>query len=170
MVLTVETGAGLADAESYATVAEFKAYAGKIGYDYSDYTDTQIEQALRRATTWLDARYASTFQGIWTTSTQALQWPRSGVLYRLTSIDSDEIPSKLKDALCEAVWRELAYPGRLTPDAMGGEIKRDSVGDVSTEFRLLAVGQSPSLKIVDDLLADLLTGRASAFVGRAVRG
>jgi hypothetical protein len=171
MALTVETGEGLADAESYVSVAEFKAYAGKVGYNYTTpaYSDTQIEQALRRATVWIDARYRDQFQGSWTTSTQALEWPRSGVLYRRTAIDAYSIPDQLKNALCEAAWRELTSPGSMSPDQFGDQIKRDKVGDVETEFRAGAVGARPWVPIIDDLLSGLLKGRASAYVGKAVR-
>jgi len=169
MVLIAETGEGLAAAESYATVAEFKAYAGKVGYDLTGKTDTQIEQALRRATTWIDARYGPLFQGQWATATQRLEWPRSGVVYRCNEIAPDEIPERLKDALCEAAWRELTDPSSLSPDAGGGQIKRDRVGDTETEFRASSSGSQPIVFIVHDLLSGLTKGRASAYVGRAVR-
>lgn len=172
MALTVETGLGLADAESYVSVAEFKAYAALVGYDYTTpaYTDTQIEQALRRATIWLDARYRSAFQGEWTVSTQALEWPRAGVVYRREGVDAYSIPDKLKNALCEAAWRELADHGTLSTDQSGDQIKRDRVGDTETEFRAGAVNARPWLPVIDDLLAGLLKGSAMAYVGRAVRG
>ncbi|UNK39375.1 hypothetical protein MNR02_06620 [Shinella sp. H4-D48] len=171
MALIVEDGTGLANAESYASVAEFKAYAGKVGYDYTTpaYSDTQVEQALRRATTWIDARYGPLFQGRWATTTQRLEWPRSGVVYRCNGIASDEIPEKLKDALCEAAWRELIDPSSLSPDAAVDQIKRDKVGDAETEFRASSSGSHPVVFIVHDLLSGLTKGRASAYVGRAVR-
>lgn len=172
MAITVETGAGLADAESYASVAEFKAYAALVGLDYTTpaYTDQQIEQALRRATTWLDAKYRDQFQGMWTFSTQALEWPRSGVLYRRSGVDAYSIPAKLKNALCEAAWRELTLSDGLSPDVTGDAIKRDRVGDAETEFRAGSVGARPWIPIIDDLLSGLLKGTATAYVGRAIRG
>lgn len=170
MALTVETGAGLADAESYVSVAEFKAYADKFGHSYTACSDLLIEQALRRATVWLDARYAGSFKGTWSFQAQALEWPRSGVWYRLESIDSDEIPEKLKSALCEATLRELATPGGLSEDVPTEQIKRDRVGDTETEFRATTPGSRPLLPIIDDLLADLTKGRAKSYVGRAQRG
>lgn len=172
MALTVETGAGLANAESYASVAEFKAYADLVGLDYTTpaYSDTQIEQSLRRATTWLDAKYRDHFQGCWTVSTQALEWPRSGVLYRRSAIDAYSVPTKLKNATCEAAWREMTMVGSLSPDQSGDQIKRDRVGDTETEFRAGAVNARPWLPVIDDLLSGLLKGTAAAYVGRAIRG
>jgi len=172
MALTVETGAGLADAESYASVAEFKAYAAKVGHDYTTpaYPDTQIEQALRRATVWIDAKYRDQFQGTWTVSTQALEWPRSGVLYRNSGVEAYSVPVLLKNALCEAAWREMTVSGGLTPDQFGDQIKRDKVGDVETEFRAGAVNARPWVPVIDDILSGLLKGRATAYVGKAIRG
>jgi len=172
MALTVETGSGLANAESYASVAEFKAYAALVGFDYTTpaYTDTQIEQALRKATTWIDAKYRDQYQGTWTVSTQALEWPRTGVLYRREAVNAYSVPAKLKNALCEAAWRELTVSGGLSPDAFGDAIKRDRVGDTETEFRGGAVNARPWLPVIDDLLSGLLKGTATAYVGRAIRG
>lgn len=172
MALIVEDGTGLTNSESYASVAEFKAYADKVGYDYTSpsYTDTQIEQALRRSTVWLDAEYKDRYQGTWTVLKQALEWPRTGVTYRGESVDAYSIPQSLKDALCEVAWRELVTPSIMTPDAIGANIKRDRVGDTETEFFSLQVGSRPSIANVDNLLSGLLKAAAFAYVGKAVRG
>lgn len=170
MTLIVETGAGLPDAESYETVSGFKAYAGKVGYDIGSFDDTKIEQALRRSTIWLDARYGSVFPGIQTKpTTQALLWPRSGAVYRCMPISPTVIPDRLKMALCEAAWRELQTPNSLSPDQNPDRIKRDKVGDVETEFSLSAPGVQARITAIDNLLAGLTKPVASAFVGRAVR-
>lgn len=168
--LIVETGAGMANAESYASVAEFKTYCSGRGLSFADYGDDDIEAALRKATTWLDAKYRDQYQGTWTVSTQALEWPRSGVLYRRTAVEAYSVPAKLKNALCEAAWRELTVSGGLSPDAFGDAIKRDRVGDAETEFRAGAVNARPWLPVIDDLLSGLLKGTATAYVGRAIRG
>lgn len=170
MTLIVEDGTGLPNAESYETVAGFKAYAVKMGFDISGYGDLQIEQALRRSTIWLDARYGFTFPGIQTKpTTQALLWPRSGATYRCMPISPTVIPDRLKMALCEAVWRELQVPNSLSPDTNPERIKRDKVGDVETEFALSAPGVQARISVIDNLLAGLTKPVASAFVGRAVR-
>lgn len=57
MALITEDGTGLSTAESYIDVAWFKAYCDAHGHSYAGKTDPQIEQALRRATAWLDARH-----------------------------------------------------------------------------------------------------------------
>lgn len=169
IALVVETGAGLANADSYASVSEFKAYCSKRGLAFDGYGDDDIEAALRKATVWIDAKYRDQFQGTWTVSTQALEWPRSGALYRRTAVDAYSVPVLLKNALCEAAWREMTVSGGLTPDQFGDQIKRDKVGDVETEFRAGAVNARPWVPVIDDILSGLLKGSATAYVGKAVR-
>ncbi|MBB4063679.1 DnaT-like ssDNA-binding protein [Gellertiella hungarica] len=170
MTLIVEDGTGLPNAESYETASGFRAYGLKVGLDLVAIDDDKkLEQALRRATIWLDGRYGARFLGCCTSSTQALQWPRAGVRYRQTVIGSHEIPDRLRAALCEAAWRELSSPGALSPDAPATKIKRDKVGDVETEFVRGAAGAHDEFPAIDLLLVGLITGGAAAYSGRAVR-
>lgn len=169
-MLTVETGAGLADADSYVSVAGFKAHCDRQGLDYSGYDDAAIEIALRKATQWIDATYGPVFKGTWSTATQALQWPRVGVIYRNKDVDAYEIPSHLVAATSEATFRVLRDADALMPDTPAQAVKRDKVGDVETEFRTASA--TPSLggfKVIDAFLADLITGQAKAYFGRSIR-
>jgi hypothetical protein len=63
-------------ANSYLTVAAFKTYHDNRGNSYSDYTDSQIEKALVKATDYIDTRFI--FKGIKLNDddTQTTQWPR----------------------------------------------------------------------------------------------
>jgi len=169
MALIVEDGTGKSDAESYASVADFKTYCYKVGHGYVGNTDTEIEQALRRATRWLDARYGARFLGLWTFTAQRLEWPRAYVLYRDTSISSDVVPAQVVAATCEATVRELASPHSLSEDESATRVKRDRVGDVETEFIQSAMGVTLVVRIIDDLLFGLTKGRSMAYVGRAIR-
>lgn len=171
MALIVEDGTGLANADAYVSLAEFKAYAAAVGYDLTEYTDEQIERAIRRATIWIDARYGATFLGTWVIATQRLEWPRADVYYRGVYLASNAIPQKLKSAVCEVTWQELSKPGSLNPVADPAPVKSRKVGDVEVQFAvsLSAIGSPPSFSIVDDLLSGIVKGRASAYVGRAVR-
>lgn len=170
MALIVETGAGLADAESYASVTTFKAYCDKSGRAHAGYEDAAIEQALRRATQWLDARYSARFTGQWSKTAQRLEWPRAFVPWRDTFIASDVIPEQIVAATCEAAYREVVEPHSLSPDEPAARVKRDKVGDVETEFALSSPGASIVLRVIDDLLYGLTKGRAAAYFGKAVRG
>jgi hypothetical protein len=102
MVFTLETGDGLADANSYIDVQTFKDISDLLGYDYADLYDPTIEARLVRATTVLDASYRSQFPGERQTTTQALEWPRSDAVYLDgAEISENTIPKEIQIATVE---------------------------------------------------------------------
>lgn len=93
------------DANSYPDVAYFRAYsAARLpAVDLTGVIDATIEAWLQAGTREIDACFDWT--GVATApDTQALGWPRSGMLNRNSgSIANDAIPTPLKDATCEFV-------------------------------------------------------------------
>lgn len=172
MALIVETGTGSATSESYQSVADWKTWATARGHSYVAYSDTLIENALRRATSWLDARYQASFPGTRTNArSQALAWPRDGAAdVEGNSIASDEIPGELVLATNEATLRELADSGSLAPDikAGGGVASRVKAGSVEVEFANTGT-TTASFPAIDQALATLLVIR-SPYSGRLLRG
>jgi hypothetical protein len=130
MALVVEDGTGLPNADSYISVAEYKAYADGRGYDYSALTDAQLEQKLREGTQFIDT--IQRFKGIQLVSTQALEWPRSGA-YDWSGREVSGVPKRVKDAQAEATYK--AQTESLYTDAdRGGMIKSESVGPISVTY------------------------------------
>jgi hypothetical protein len=130
MALVVEDGTGLSDAESYISVAQYKAYADGRGYDHSALSDTQIEQKLREGAQFVDT--IGRFKGVQLVSTQALEWPRSGCIDWSGNTVSG-VPKRVKDAQAEATYK--AQSGALYTDAdRGGMIKSESVGPISVTY------------------------------------
>jgi hypothetical protein len=130
MALVVEDGTGKADAESYISVAEYKAYADGRGYSYSGLTDPQIEQKLRQGAQYVDT--ICRFKGVRLVSTQALEFPRSGLIdwsgYEVTGV-----PKRVKDAQAELTYK--AQTESLYTDAdRGGQIKSETVGPISVTY------------------------------------
>jgi hypothetical protein len=172
MAFVVETGAGVEDANSYATEAAFDAYCEDHGLTAAD-GDT--EPALVRATVWLDAYTLPRLMGLRTHGrSQALAWPRINVLDREGYvIQPDEIPQQIIDACCEAAIREKANPGALSPDVTTAEkVKRLKAGSVEIEYAGSTGGPGdlrPIVSVVDDILASLLGPRPSPYFGRAIR-
>lgn len=178
MALIVEDGSGLANAESYVSVAAAAAYAEARGLTFPDSPDEPAEQALRRATTWLDGRYRGSFPGTRTNRReQALEWPRINAYDRACPpnyIDKNEIPVEIVNATIEAAIRELAEPGALSPDVVAGQIeKRIKVEGIEIEYALGSGGvadQRPVSTVIDDILSSLLSiARGPALFGKAVR-
>lgn len=170
MALTVEDGTVVTGAESYVSVADAAAYASARGLTFTSSPAEDAEEALRRATQWIDAAYGSRFTGTRTSGrSQPLQWPRSDATdAEGEEIASDEIPVEIINATIEAAIREQASPGILTPDMeRSGAIKSVKAGSVAIEYGAGATAATLFTKI-DVVLAGLLRS-SSPFVAQAVR-
>jgi len=172
MALIVENGTGLAGAESYASVADCALYATNRGFTFPATPVPAAEQALRRATEWIDATYRGRFSGVRVNDRdQALEWPRS---YALDidgySIDGFSVPKEVFWATCEAAIRELATPGSMSPDLeRGGGIKSLEAGSVGIEYFSNAEITTTFIAI-NNALSRILVTSSSSLVGRLVRG
>lgn len=177
MALTVEDGTQVAAAESYVSAADCTTYHTNNGNAAWTGTDAVKEAALRKACRYLDGEYRKRWKGqkVYPT-TQALEWPRAGVMVLDEPIDlgvSDiyygvleitTIPQRLKDAQCELALLVLA--GELAP-AVDGSIRREKIDVLETEY---APGVRPGKKlypVVDQLLSDYLkpSGSSDALRG-----
>lgn len=158
MSLTVETGAGLTNAESYLSVTDCDAYVTRFDPSsaWLDATTPNKEAALRRATQYLDGRYS--FRGIRKTATQSLSWPRLSVYDDSNYLISDStIPQKLKDATAELATRSLTET--LSPDSSSPGIKKEavSVGSISESVEYIGVKSEQHVyRVVDRLLTELI--------------
>mgnify|MGYP003490680866 CR=1 FL=1 len=161
MALVLETGAGLSNATSSASVAEADAYSARQG---PSSTATK-EAALNAASRFLAQTYEGRWQGYRVRQEQALPWPRSGVY------DSDEfpvgwnsVPLAVKHATIEAAARHAAGTV-LAPDQAGAgtvEVDRIKVGPIELETRYanaqVPSGSSPTERfpVIERLLRPLL--------------
>lgn len=130
MAIVVETGTGSSTSESYASIVNYTSYLSKYGYDADAGTDAEIEGALRRAMSYIEA---FKFYGSRTTNTQSLSFPRYNVDIDGMTIDSDEIPTGLINATCEATRLERASTGILLP-SVSKNIKRKQISVLETEY------------------------------------
>ena len=140
MAIVVEDGTGLANSTSYASVADFKDYHDCRGNDYAllGAGDPEIEQALVRATDYIDKRFGVRFKGIKGSADQALEWPRTGATdnngYTLSGL-----PARLLKACYEYAFKAITTMP-LAPDpstnpggeTVSGEVTRktEKVGDL----------------------------------------
>ena len=161
MPLTPEDGSGLAAADSYCSAAEAAAHHASVGQaDAWDAIDDK-DAAIRLATKYLTQAYAGRWAGMRATSTQALDWPRSGVPWADSPLkwrSAVAVPPELKEASAELALRTASGP--LLAD-LGRETLSVTVDVISTTY---AEGRSRQTKFeaVDSLLRPLLkTGGAS---------
>lgn len=175
MPLVVETGTGAANAESYVSVENAAIYAAARGLTFPASPLAPAEQALRRATAWIDATYRGRFPGTKMNGrSQALEWPRSDAEDRnCDEIPSDEVPVEIVNATVEAAVREMASPGSLSPDYVASErVKREKVGSLEVEYSDKEQGVQdaiPVVTVIDGILGTLFSTSRTSLFGKVAR-
>lgn len=152
MALVVETGSVVEGAESYVDVAAADIYHANRGNTaWAALNAASKEQALRKATAFIDGKYRLRWKGGRVTSIQPLCWPRWGVEDEEGFfIWNSTIPPRLKDAVCEAALRSLTSD--LVED-VDTSIKRQKIDIIETEF---AIGGGVEYRQITMLLSDLI--------------
>jgi hypothetical protein len=151
MSLIVEDGSGLANAESYASVADATAYHASRGNAAWALASTLNQEiALRNATDYLERKYV--FRGTRKTLQQALLWPRVGVI--IDYIYQTWPVTKLTQATCELALRALSGP--LIVDQTSANVKREKIGPLETEYFGNSMNSQTFFTTVDDLVLPLI--------------
>jgi hypothetical protein len=130
ITITVEDGTQVADANSFMSVDDARAYAFDRGVTLSSQDDKVASQILN-AMDYL-ATYRAKWKGIRVAETQALAWPRSQVWIEDHYFAEDEIPLELIHALGQLV---MAVHGGFTllPNTVAGlPIIREKIGPIET--------------------------------------
>lgn len=151
MALTVEDGTGLANADSYVSVADATAYHAAMGNAAWAALDTdEKEWALRRATQYIDVRY--NYRGSPLRSTQALAWPRTSSPWPVQAVIA---------ATCEAALR--ARDG-LFRDVEGGDVLSEQAGKIAVTYAPSNSSGQVRYFLVDSLLAPYTMGGSALSV------
>lgn len=180
MALVIEDGTGKADATSYVTVAEARAYATARGVTLPA-DDSAVEAQLTQAMDYLEAQRGR-YQGYktWPVGTtahpdaQGLQWPREGVIIDCHyQLPNNVIPGELKKAQMQAVL-EIQAGLSLMPSGDGRVVKREKVDVIETEYMTgndLGAGGSmgPTFPALDALLEPLFEPCGGGFFLKTVR-
>ncbi len=154
MALTVESGLGLADAESYISVADATTRLTSIGSNtaWDALSTTEQEQALRRATAFMEQRYRGRWRGTKLLRAQALSWPRYGATADGYTVDSNIVPTEVANACAELAYRAAA--GDLNADQTRGVVRK-KIGPLETEYDRYS-SQAKRFPAVDQMLAPYL--------------
>lgn len=166
MALVHETGAGLANAESYASVAQATAYhAARGNAAWEVLSEAVQEQNLRKATDYMLEVYTAAWQGSRAVDGQALDWPRVNVVaFEIAVLDSI-VPPAVTNAC--AVLALKANSGPLAPD-LSRAVKRKKVGPLETEYADYSP-QSKRYLSVDRMLAPYMV-QSNSYSVRLERG
>lgn len=164
MALTVETGAVVAGANSYVSVADANAYHLARGNTMWTGDDGVKEAAILRAMDFIESR---AWKGQKTAYGNQLCWPRTGVVDREGfDVPADTVPPGVVIALYEAALRELVTPGCLAPDlARGGRVLSESIAGMSTTYAQGAPAGT-TFAAITNALAGLVKSAACVEIGR----
>jgi hypothetical protein len=133
MAFVVETGAGLADANSYASVADADAYVADRGIaGWAALSSTVKQQSLIRGTDYLEQTYREAWRGFRVTSTQSLSWPRSDVVVDTFLVAANVVPKAVVRACIEMALR--ASDGEELISDLGQQIVREKVDVIETQY------------------------------------
>ena len=172
MTLTVETGSASSTADAYISRADATTYHANRGNSaWTDLGTDDQDAAIRRATDYLGQTYRMRWAGYRVTSTQALDWPRTGVPmvdvsggYRMMPYHPvDSVPTEVVNACAELALR--AASGPLAPD-QGQAIASVKAGSVEVSYADYSTA-SKTYPAIDRLLAPLLTGGGSTRLMRS---
>ena len=158
-MLIVETGNAAIDSESFCSVADATTYHSNRGNAswLALATDELREQALRKATDYLEKVYSQQWQGLRVNSTQALSFPRHSVVINHYVTSSSAIPQILINAQCELALKAAA--GELLAD-QEKVVLREKVGSLEVEYSPYS-RQSVRYTAIESLLRPLLANQSS---------
>ena len=154
MTIIIETGAGLPDAESYASIAAADARCASLGLTaWAALAEADKEIALRKAMIFM-ATYRTRWAGCRVFQKQALDWPRYNVVVDGFNVPSNIVPADVINACIDLAVR--AGRGEdLLPDLDTGSnaIKKDKTGPLETEYFQNTTDARERFVAVDALLA-----------------
>lgn len=133
MAFVVETGAGLSNSNSYASVAAADSYVADRGNaDWAALTTIEKQQALIKATDYLEQTYREAWKGYRVTAEQSLSWPRSGVYVDGFPVAANIVPNSVINACIEMAIRASAGENLIAD--LGQQVVREKVDVIETEY------------------------------------
>lgn len=182
ITITTETGAGIAGANTFVSLVDFKTHADQRGRIYTAvYVDEAVKAALIKMGDYLNSL---PWRGRKTAQANPMAWPRcddqiyavAGFENITTSvgvvdrdgflIGTDTVPPAVVNAQCEGAW--LILTGKDMEPALdrGGALKREKIDSLEWEF---FPGASPTteFKAVSNRLRGLLKSSFSTEVVRS---
>ena len=119
MAFQVDSGSGDSGSNAYISAADVSTHHADRGNSaWLDFTTPEQEQAIIRASDYIDKRFGRQFRGLRKTKGQGLEWPRISAFdndgYLLSG--PDDIPRQILKACAEYALR-AAICGVLAPDA-----------------------------------------------------
>jgi len=123
--MTVETGTGVENADSYVSIAEADSY--NTGTSWGAAETAEKEAALITASEYLDIRFNERYVGRRQSASQSLSWPRYDalVIENMSSYELPSVPVELKKSAC--------YLAQLIIDGTDLYETSDDFGSIKSE-------------------------------------
>lgn len=169
VTLVIEDGTGKADANTYISLADARAYAESRGITLPT-DDDALSVDLINGADFLNT-YECKFAGVRSfPATQALAFPRTGIEAYGNLLDPDAIPTNLKNAQV-ALAGAVASGVDLFPSQTGAAVKRRTVGPLTQEFDTgtWIASDLPVFSQVESLLSSLFEDCSCGVIWRTVR-
>ncbi len=161
MALIIETGAVVANANSFTTDAEFTARATLVGITLP--TTLAERDALQiQAVTYITGKEPK-MSGTRTNFEQELPYPRRGAVLHGTVLDSNKIPQQLKLAQLELALQ--AASGALFTTSASSGVKREKLDVMEVEYFEGSTGSEIVTGKADSYLAQLYETAATSSAG-----
>ena len=166
MSLIVEDGSGLSDAESLCSVAYATTYhADRGNTTWAALTTAEQEQALRKATEYMQEIYGERWKGVRAYPIrQRLDWPRAWADVDLVPVGYNSVPDDVARACASLALR--ASTAALAPDISRQLDSLDVGGRVGGVKLAYNKGAPPYTRYreIDTLLAKYLDRPAGSLV------
>lgn len=165
-MLIVEDGTGIADANSYVSLDDYRSYAEQRAV-VLPVDDSATEAQLIQAMDYLEIQ---PWSGMPTYDGQSLSWPRMEVYIGSNEIAEDVIPGKIKFAQMQLAIQVNAGVDLMPTVTSTGIIKSEKVGPLQTDYDTTLVGTQPYFSSISALLKPYLNPVAGFGQFKAVRG
>ncbi len=169
MALVVETGAGLADADSYVILADARTLVSSFGMSLPT-DDTEAEAALRNGALYIDLQEPM-MCGRRVSATQALAFPRTGISLFGFPVSSTTIPKQVVRAqVIAAVEYGKGTDVRASSDGRSTSMERVEGAVTVQYFDNGANGSTTTITAAIDALRPLLCGMNNGSSFNVYRG
>jgi hypothetical protein len=121
-------------------------------------TTTEKEQALRRATQYMEQAFRGRWVGVRLHKDQGLSWPRWNVIVDGYPVDPDVVPTVVANACADLAFK--AASGDLNVD-LTRAVTREKVGPIETEYERFSP-QATRYRSLEMALAPYLKGSTSS--------
>lgn len=166
ITLVVETGAGIAGANTYYSLASANSYfqsRGVTTWEDADSADKQV--SLIKATSYMETL---PWIGLKTYSTNPLDWPRRNVVDKNGYyVSATAIPLQIKQGQAEVALRYLTGSDPLPDLADSGQIVRERVDVIEVEYTAQGKTAQPTFSYVDALFSQFLLSSLNVNLSRA---